>query len=506
MLDKIRFDYSIDPKISSARKDELSVFFKKFKKAQSLNPLEKPTSKNLTLHFVSSEFVKGENLKGFFVKVEDSLTFSFPHNEKITYDLVLDDTSDEFLLNTIIEKFYYDYQVKRKIELSTLEKKSLQDLKEAGTRETKPKLEILGLIDQIFLGNDISSWNKELKRRLGAGISVVSLDEVNEEILLCSVGKMAEIELYLNCGKSFFLENSLEVCWVYTYLGLKLLVEDKEKESSVLRDILRQHPRPLAFFDKDKKIVEANEAFLNFKISNKVIFSDNERFEGYSVQKIRLSNDHYLVQITINHPASLNFNSQMEMGIITSSIAHELNNPIAGIKAALQVMMLIHKEEGNDSFYKMSESVERCADLIRTFLDFSKSSHEFTKTNIKLAFKEALSLLRNRSLDLKVHIKEDYSLKNTYGYPLNRSFLVMIFYILGNDILTHFAREKMIIGQDVRNEDLVIKLIEDNDYFSLSLKQDNLTEGEETKLLNYLIVENSLELKRTENLISLHKV
>src|SRR5690606_35954973 len=67
--------------------------------------------------------------------------------------------------------------------------------------------------------------------------------------------------------------------------------------------------------------------------------------------------------------------SSKELGIITSSIAHELNNPLAGILAALDVLSM-ELEEGHvlDEIKEMKNTVIRCKKLVETFLGFSRAN------------------------------------------------------------------------------------------------------------------------------------
>ena len=61
--------------------------------------------------------------------------------------------------------------------------------------------------------------------------------------------------------------------------------------------------------------------------------------------------------------------SSEELGIISSSIAHELNNPLGGILAGLSVLLLEDLEmENRLSLEEMKRGTERCRQLINIFL------------------------------------------------------------------------------------------------------------------------------------------
>lgn len=60
-----------------------------------------------------------------------------------------------------------------------------------------------------------------------------------------------------------------------------------------------------------------------------------------------------------------------ELGIISSSIAHELNNPIGGINSLLQILQMKHKEKDTlaDDLKEMSLATQRCLDIIHQLLN-----------------------------------------------------------------------------------------------------------------------------------------
>ena len=61
-----------------------------------------------------------------------------------------------------------------------------------------------------------------------------------------------------------------------------------------------------------------------------------------------------------------------ELGLIKGSIAHELNNPIAGIKALLTVMLQQAPQDKpflTNSFQQMQEAIERCQTIVKDLLN-----------------------------------------------------------------------------------------------------------------------------------------
>lgn len=79
-------------------------------------------------------------------------------------------------------------------------------------------------------------------------------------------------------------------------------------------------------------------------------------------------------QIKIEHKIAQSAKSA-ELGIISSSIAHELNNPIAGIYALLQTLQMQKPDKNlNEDLKEMSLAIQRCSHIINELLNIHLSS------------------------------------------------------------------------------------------------------------------------------------
>lgn len=139
-----------------------------------------------------------------------------------------------------------------------------------------------------------------------------------------------------------------------------------------------------------------------------------------------------------------------ELGIISSSIAHELNNPIAGIIAATSVLELEDwDDDSKESLNDIKEGAIRCKKLIEIFLGFSRfSPHEGKVQNlgeIERSFEQALQLLRFRMIesDLRLELKKTPSLE-TFQAPVNFSVLSMIVYLILTEVLTAYEHSRLV--------------------------------------------------------------
>lgn len=104
----------------------------------------------------------------------------------------------------------------------------------------------------------------------------------------------------------------------------------------------------------------------------------------------------------------------VELGIIGSSIAHELNNPLAGILSYIQLLLMDIKEDGElkNTLLEMEEASLRCKDTIQNLLGFTRKTEvqsaeqTTTKKMIDKALKIISGELKRHSIDLEIHIEK----------------------------------------------------------------------------------------------------
>lgn len=93
-----------------------------------------------------------------------------------------------------------------------------------------------------------------------------------------------------------------------------------------------------------------------------------------------------------------------ELGIIGSSIAHELNNPLGGILSFVQMMKMDMPESDplREDLLEMEQGVLRCRDIVQNLLGFTRSAGSDEKVNFDLreAVQRALRLI---DLQTRVH-------------------------------------------------------------------------------------------------------
>jgi two-component system NtrC family sensor kinase len=116
------------------------------------------------------------------------------------------------------------------------------------------------------------------------------------------------------------------------------------------------------------------------------------------------------------------------MGVLASSVAHEINNPLQGIFTYIKLMQKIisgrdekidQKKLANFNNYLqlMGNEIERCGDMVKNLLVFSKQSKlEIREANTNDIIRDCLKLLENKikiqNIEIDMQLQED--ILNTY--------------------------------------------------------------------------------------------
>jgi len=195
--------------------------------------------------------------------------------------------------------------------------------------------------------------------------------------------------------------------------------------------------------------------------------------------------------------------SSQELGIISSSIAHELNNPLAGILAAIGLLELEDWDsDESDALKDMKTSAKRCKTLVEIFLGFSRANDQQQKQGtIREALGQALDLLRFRMIESNIRIEVEVE---GGGEPFKRyvnlSLASMILYLVLGEVLTLFNHYRLVLGED-ELKTLKTYFKEEADKISLSFPKDFELGNKiaESKLIKYLVDVLGLQLELDQN-------
>lgn len=228
---------------------------------------------------------------------------------------------------------------------------------------------------------------------------------------------------------------------------------------------------------------------LDYKDSSKITLDNGLNFK--ILRKDILQNSQSMsLFIFLSHSLSVKLpekgTTNQDLGIISSSIAHELNNPLAGIMAAISLLSLDENwsNEALNDLEEMKRGSERSKILVETFLGFSRvtpGKNQFG--TFQKSFDQALNLVRFRIVENNIKFTIDRNLSTSDGVEVNTSVFSMIFYLILGELITSYShhllindasKEKMIKGRLWQEKTNVFFRIQTDFDFSEQIKSSKL--------------------------------
>lgn len=262
-------------------------------------------------------------------------------------------------------------------------------------------------------------------------------------------------------------EELLAVIWMIfeNYQQRKQGTKNLQSELNNLNDKVSLVTLPLALFDQHNNILVSNEKFktLNMTYSKCEEFSHSSQIEiqsdVYKVLKRSLSHNSLFVFIPLTEfLEGTNNPTNHELGIISSSIAHEINNPLAGILAAIDFLILdIEDQFITGELEDMKKGVKRCKTLVDLFLGFSNLKHDKKIEPVfpDELFLQAIEMTRFRLVEKNVHL-DLVRLGEKKKLNLNKHIFTMLNYLLIGEVLTSISHNKLIVGNHTKNNHIKI--------------------------------------------------
>ncbi len=285
------------------------------------------------------------------------------------------------------------------------------------------------------------------------------------------------------------------------------------------KKIFSKIPYPMAVISQLGELLIYNEHFATVGILPKecLSYKDNEHVEirqqHYKIKRFNFSfhenNVNYFIFYTSE---KLMNNPNNELGIISSSIAHELNNPLAGILAALSLVRLENDwtDEAILEIEEMKNGAKRCKELVEIFLGFSRlSPRNSGESSLKLSLDQAVNLLRFRMIesDLRIDMKLNSNIEDV-SFFINSSVLSMILYLILSELMTAFAHHRLLIPKSITHLDGTVIGSTHQVQFLLNEDFDYEKNILDSKLLQHLLFFEKLEivfLKKEIRLIKIYK-
>lgn len=246
---------------------------------------------------------------------------------------------------------------------------------------------------------------------------------------------------------------------VSEFVSQSEVIERQKEEALLWEEALAHFPYPVALISSGGDLVANNANFTQLSIfpADCLRLKTQEKIElangVFRVEKMRLDgtegDDSLFVFLFRNdRGASTRSGSNEELGIISSSIAHELNNPLAGILASLALVEL-EDELGDDllqAVRDMKTGARRCKELVEIFLGFSRATpRNLTGAPPSLeAFEKALSLSRFRMIESNLRLDFSTSKQTAFHRETNTSILAMVWYLILGEVMTASSHHQLV--------------------------------------------------------------
>jgi len=316
---------------------------------------------------------------------------------------------------------------------------------------------------------------------------------------------------------------------VDTYLFRDQLQFEAKNESMLLDLIFKNFPYPLALITDKGDLLAHNKSFERLDVlPNRLLSFENDdqlmlQNIQYDIQRIRIQGREEIHQevnlfvlcsihskmVNTFSEAQLNGMSNEQLGIISSSIAHELKNPIAGILAAIDYLLIADEFDSDivQDLQDMKESSKRCRELIEIFLGFSRANtNNVIEMTIEESFKRAITLMSFRMVESHCMLEfPKYQKDGKFIKKVNPSVLAMIFYLALNETLTEFAHFRLISPENAKQTTLKGELVEKDDSLEIKFPVGShfLGRVEKSKLLQHLCDFANLSLEVEDNKIKI---
>jgi signal transduction histidine kinase len=279
-------------------------------------------------------------------------------------------------------------------------------------------------------------------------------------------------------------------------------------------------PFPIAIELSDRDLVWQNKTFSNLKLlprsvkkmyNHEKIHSKHGFFIVYKHKFNFLDLEYNLVFMA--QQSEKFSNASEDLGIMTSSLAHEMNNPLSAIKAAIEVIGIMDKNIKNkDTLDQMLVSVNRCLQLVKIFLGFTKASYQLDSSKMLAAdiipfrdcWEYAVQLLRTRLVSASIKLHFDWNVKKDFSVGNSNILTMMLYWLLSQFV--NIVERKLLISRNMAL-DQKIKIIEDKSIVSLvfevPIKEISST-IEQSLLMNHLLeLENLNLVSEQENQINI---
>lgn len=323
-----------------------------------------------------------------------------------------------------------------------------------------------------------------------------ALEEINSEKLysICSIGPHTLYVMFLKEKANARLYTLLVYyCTYLDHLGMKIF------EYTRTQKLKNELIIPIVVVGEKFQILSYNSRFTELNLTSydlsEVQHNDQRAILGKNYRVIiehEKNDKRKVLFFPVDEDLTLSQNPKgQELGIISSSLAHELNNPLAGILAAIDVIRLDFVNEEQEFLDEMRLGAERCRDLVQTFLGFSRvnsSNYKNLQVGLSTIIEQSLRLIRFRLVESNISVTPEFEKHDDFVMTGNPYVLSMIFYLIWSEMVTAFSHLQLL--REVNGPaQLALKVHEFRNQIKIFLKDeiDLSQEVQHSKLLTHLM-------------------
>lgn len=535
--------FRIDSSLSQELRKSLDVILANFKdsKIEEYTPAIKVPEGRLQVDFISESSLHllkdGPGLKICLLDKNQGL-FSFGQNiESTPVDAVLDDSLDVLQIQKLIEPSVSALMKKQEDSLYIVGAKNIRKFETKAKQETSKSLtEGTGLTSENLLDyaqalvdlekelihtDDVNKIEKVLKQFVKTHVekakfqfftaTSISKIEVNPNFLTLPRYKGEFLAMELSWDDADYARLIKKLFFFYTLVNFyasKQDIQDPFFDDTLWESVLDSIPFPVALMSPTGEVYQHNTLFsklnlapadcLKYRLREKILINDIPynifRKDVHHLDETKVLFVFFTESFFLKGDGNLTPSGQ-ELGIISSSIAHELNNPIAGIQAALSLLMLDEamNEEAKQTLVEMKNGASRCKQLIETFLGFSRANPKTLNTiePIEICYQQAQNLLRFRTVESGIRFSFEFSRHSEFRASVNISLLTMTFYLILGELMTLYSHQLLVADKNQIEKVIKGEIIESSQEIQIQLHELNISTLSLSKLIqNLLTIEN----------------
>lgn len=537
------FEFRIDPMLSSDLRREVENVLSVMRDSSRQESLESALAPNkLTIDFVSESSLHllkpSEAFRVCLLESNQGL-FSFGQNiDDSLADAVLDSNFDLIQVEKLISPKLNKLVQRRTLELAEIGLRNLKKFESRVKKEfAKSSLEsfttellldyaqeLVDLERDLIQADDVSKLEKVLKQFAKNNIerskfqfwSIKNITDIkNSEFFLPLPSFRGEfIAMEMNWDESDQFKLLKRLFFFYNLINFfrsQQEIEDPFYDGNLWESVLDAIPFPVALLSSNGEVHQHNTLFaklsyppsncLKLNLRDKILVNDIP----YNVYRKDLFHLDQKLTLFVFFTESFFLKgdgnltpSGQELGIISSSIAHELNNPIAGIQAALSLLLLDEglDEEASETLEEMKNGAMRCKQLIETFLGFSRANpntrvSETALGPIEICYQQAQNLLRFRTVESGIRFNFESIRHAEFRASVNPSLLTMTFYLILGELMTLYSHQLLVANKSQIEKVIKGEIIESSQEIQIQLHELNISTLTLSKLIqNLLNIEN----------------